>query len=72
MKESNNAIAITVKEAPEGYDLGASKFFGTPTIPKEWAEDFDDDEMFFCQIRLSDIAELDTDNRLPHSGYLYV
>ena len=66
------AIKITAKKAPEGYDLGASKFFGTPTVPLSWEEDFGDDEIFFCQIRLSDIAELDCENRLPHSGYLYI
>ncbi len=66
------AIGIKVKRAPKEYDLGASKFFGTPTVPKGWQADFYDDEIFFCQIRLSDIAELDTENRLGHTGYLYV
>ena len=66
------AIRITAKKAPKVYDLGASKFFGTPTVPLEWDGDFYDDEIFFCQIRLSDIAELDKENRLPHTGYLYV
>ena len=67
-----NAIGITVTKAQEKYDLGASKFFGVPTIPSEWKSDFEDDELFFCQIRLADIAELDTENNLPHTGYLYV
>ncbi len=66
------AIRITAKKAPEGYDLGASKFFGTPTVPLAWNDGFDDDEIFFCQIRLSDIAVLDKGNKLPHTGYLYV
>ena len=68
----SKAIKITAKKAPEGYDLGASKFFGTPTVPLAWDGDFYEDEIFFCQIRLSDIAELDKENRLPHTGYLYV
>ena len=68
----SKAIKITAKKAPEGYDLGASKFFGTPTVPLEWGGDFYDDELFFCQIRLSDIAELDRESRLPHTGYLYI
>jgi len=67
-----NAIGITVTKAPEKYDLGASKFFGTPTVPSEWRDDFYENEMFFCQIRLSDIAELDKEDRLPHTGYLYI
>ena len=66
------AIRIKAQKAPEDYDLGASKFFGVPTVPLAWNGDFYDDELFFCQIRLSDIAHLDTENRLPHSGYLYV
>ena len=68
----SKAIKIKAQKAPDGYDLGASKFFGTPTIPMAWEENFDEDEIFFCQIRLADIAALDDENRLPHSGYLYV
>ena len=68
----SKAIKITAKKAPKEYDAGASKFFGCPTIPFDWENDFDDDEIFLCQIRLSDIGELDTENRLPHTGYLYV
>ena len=67
-----NAIRIRVKSAPKEYDLGASKFFGSPTIPGEWIGDFYDDTMFFCQIRLEDLAKYDTENRLPHAGYLYI
>ena len=66
------AIGISVTKAPPVYDLGASKFFGTPTVPKTWLEDFDEDEIFLCQLRLADIAALDKENRLPHRGYLYV
>ncbi|MBE6594821.1 MAG: DUF1963 domain-containing protein [Ruminococcaceae bacterium] len=68
----SKAIKISLKKAPESYDLGASKFFGTPTVPLAWDGDFYEDEIFFCQIRLSDIAELDKENRLPHTGYLYI
>ena len=68
----SKAIRITAKKAPESYDLGASKFFGTPTVPLAWDGDFYEDEIFFCQIRLSDIAALDKEHRLPHTGYLYV
>lgn len=68
----SKAIKIITKKAPDNYDLGASKFFGTPTIPLEWQDNFSDDEIFFCQIRLSDIAKLDEENKLPHTGYLYI
>ena len=66
------AIGIRVKKVLGDYDLGSSKFFGTPTVPLDWEEDFYEDEIFFCQIRLRDIAELDKEDRLPHEGYLYV
>ena len=66
------AIGIRLKRAPRKYDLAASKFFGAPTIPREWDNSFYDEELFLCQIRLSDIASLDTDGRLPHEGYLYI
>ena len=68
----SNAIGIKVTKATGDYDLGASKFFGAPTLPKEWTNIFSDDEIFFCQIKCEDIAEFDTENRLPHSGYIYV
>lgn len=72
METTNKAIAIKTKKAPQRYDLAASKFFGMPTIPQNWQEDFYEDEIFFCQIRLADIAALDIENKLPHTGYLYV
>lgn len=66
--------AIGIKAyLPEGeYDPLCSKFFGAPVIPMEWENDFSDNEIFFCQIRLSDIKEIDKECRLPHKGYLYV
>ncbi len=68
----SEAIKITLTKAAEGYDLGASKLFGAPTIPEEWLDRFAEDIIFFGQIRLADIAALDSENRLPHSGYLYL
>ena len=69
----SKAIGIKITPAGDLYDIKSSKFFGAPSIPKEWLDDrFTADEMFFCQIRLSDIAALDSENRLPHEGYLYL
>ena len=68
----SRSIKITLKKAEEGYDLLASKLFGAPVFPEGWEDKFTDDVIFFGQIRLSDIAELDTENRLPHTGYLYL
>ncbi len=66
------AIGIKVKKAPANYNLGASKFFGAPTVPVEWEGEFYEDEIFLCQINLADVAHLDKENRLPHTGYLYI
>ncbi|MBQ9117269.1 MAG: DUF1963 domain-containing protein [Clostridia bacterium] len=66
------AIGIRAKMPDRAFDPGASKFFGDPAIPEKWLEDFYEDEIFFAQIRLSDIAVLDKENRLPHTGYLYI
>lgn len=67
-----SAIGIKIKKAEGEHDPGASKFFGAPTVPEEWQNQFSDDVIFFAQIRLSDIAHLDTENKLPHTGYLYL
>lgn len=67
-----SAIRIKIYKPDGDYDPGASKFFGAPVIPDEWQDMFSDDVIFFAQIRLADIAKLDTENRLPHTGYLYL
>lgn len=66
------AIKIEVEKATENQDPSASKFFGSPVVPIEWDGDFYEDEIFFFQIRLKDIAKYDKENRLPHVGFLYV
>ncbi len=71
-QEMPYAVSVTLRKCCETDDPGVSKFFGTPTIPHAWLETFDDDELFFCQLRLSELAAFDTDNRLPHTGYMYV
>ena len=67
-----HAIGIHIKKADGNHDYRASKFFGAPVIPAEWQDRFAEDILFFGQIRLSDIAPLDTENKLPHTGYLYL
>ncbi len=67
-----SAIKLTVKKAEGEYDLGASKFLGNPTLPEKWLDKFADTVIFLLQIRLSDIASLDKENKLPHEGYLYI
>ena len=64
------AISINVKKGISSEEV--SKFFGSPTVPADWLNGFDDEVIFLCQIRLADIAALDTNNILPHEGYLYI
>lgn len=66
------AIGIKLKRARGRFDPAASKFFGAPTVPLEWEGSFYDEELFLCQIRLSDLAPYDKEGRLPHEGYLYI
>ena len=66
------AIKLNVTKAKGKYDLGSSKFLGHPTLPSKWVNAFDNDTIFFLQIRLSDIKDLDKENKLPHEGYLYI
>ena len=66
------AIGIKVRPMTENDGPGISKFFGDPVLPGDRAEPFGSETILFCQIRLEDIAELDTGGKLPHSGYLYV
>ena len=67
-----SAIGITLRRAEDGDDPGASKLFGAPAVPAGWQDRFSDDVIFFGQIRLADITALDTEGRLPHTGYLYL
>ena len=66
-----SAIRLKVKKAEGKYDLGVSKFLGNPVLPEKWINAFDDTTIFLLQIRLEDIKDLDKDNLLPHTGYLY-
>ncbi len=65
-------ISVTLSKAQRENAM-ASKFFGNPVFPGEWfgTDYFDDEKAFMCQINLKDIAPFDTDNLLPHEGYLY-
>ena len=67
-----SAIRLKVHKAEGDYDLGASKFLGSPVLPKKLENAFNDSTIFLLQLRLSDIAELDEENILPHVGYLYI
>ena len=66
-----NAIKIKTKKAIGDYDLGCSKMLGNPTLPKGMMDELPDDAIFLMQIKLDDIKDLDKDNKLPHTGYLY-
>ena len=66
------AIKLRLHKASGKYDLGASKFLGSPVLPQRWLNIFNDQTIFLMQLRLSDIKDLDEDNVLPHEGYLYI
>ena len=67
-----SAIRLKVHKAEGEYDLGASKFLGSPVLPTRLTNDFDDGTIFLLQLRLKDLEGLDEDNILPHVGYLYI
>ena len=67
-----SALHLKLKKAEGEYDFGTSKFLGSPTLPEEWLEDFEESVIFLLQIRLDEIKDLDEDNLLPHTGYLYI
>ena len=66
-----SSIKIKIKNTDRKEGLAVSKFFGKPTLPKEWISGFNDTTMFFLQINLGDIAKFDKNNKLPHEGFLY-
>lgn len=72
-KNADYAIALHVRKVMPGEEIdeSCSKFFGKPTLPECLMNEYPDDSAFIAQIRLSDIKDLDPENRLPHEGYLY-
>lgn len=67
-------IGINVEKAHGDYDPGTSKFFGSPTMPEEWLENdtVGDDDFFFCQLRVSEFKNRDTNSLLPKGGFIYI
>lgn len=67
-------IGITVEKAHGEYDPGTSKFFGTPTMPEEWLSDgtINDEDFFFCQLKISELKKFDKDGLLPQKGFIYI
>ncbi len=63
---------MKLRKAEGDYDLGASKFLGSPVLPESLEKAFNDNTIFLMQLRLEDIKDLDKENKLPHEGYLYV
>lgn len=65
---------LKVEKAHGDYDYGTSKFLGAPTIPESWLSDgtLNDDDFFFCQIKLSELRENSDCTLLPPKGFLYI
>ena len=57
----------------EDVEVGGSKWWGDPDLPVDVDYPLMDGYplTFICQIRLSDIAHIDTEGLLPQSGILY-
>lgn len=66
-------IGIKVEKAHGEYDPGTSKFFGSPTMPEEWLSDgtINDEDFFFCQLKLSEFKKYDSSGLLPQVGFIY-
>ena len=67
------AIKITTMSCADNLQ-GKSHWWGFPDLPKdvEWPCRSDEELLtFICQIRLEEIADLDSDNQLPHNGMLW-
>ena len=66
-------ICITVEKAHGEYDPGTSKFFGSPTMPEEWLADgtINDEDFFFCQLKLSEFKKYDKSGLFPQVGFIY-
>ena len=72
----HKTMAIKINIQPTTVDLvGKSHWWGFPDLPEafEWPSRRDSETLltFICQIRLEEIAELDTEGRLPHKGMLW-
>ena len=72
----HKTMAIKINIYPIAKDLtGKSHWWGFPDLPEafEWPSGRDPETLltFICQIRLEEIAELDTEGRLPHKGMLW-
>ncbi len=74
------AIRLTVHPCREPL-VGKSHWWGEPDLPEdmpypctqtvEGGEIYDNPLTFVCQIKCSDIADLDKGGLLPHKGFLY-
>lgn len=70
-------IHLILSRPFEKLAAGASRFWGNPDLPEEFAYPmYTDDEgdeypyFFICQINLEEIAPFDTDHLLPEAGLL--
>ena len=70
-------IQLVLCKPFEKTPLGGSRFWGNPDLPSDMdyptyiSSDGEEWEyQFVCQINLSEIAALDTEDRLPHTGLL--
>lgn len=70
-------IYLLLSDSDHSMALTASRFFGSPALPKGFPypfyKDQDDEDMPYCfvgQINLTDLARFAPENPLPHKGLL--
>lgn len=76
LQHSKPAIHLTREFVPNEDDLpiGASKIGGNPDLPADFEWPYADGRplYFMLQIQLADIKDIDTENQLPDTGWLYI
>ena len=74
-------IAVSTEPAAGEHLSGCSKWWGFPDLPEslDWpsvpvnddGDEYDDPLTFICQIRCEELAPLDPEGLLPHTGMLW-
>ena len=57
----------------DGGTERSSKIFGEAVFPESWlvGDEYGEEEVFFCQINLAEVAPLDESGLLPKEGFLH-
>ena len=72
MNNSKFSYALHTFERGRLSDPKASRFYGDPYVPASLADKFDENFIFLAQLRLDMLKGWDSEELLPHEGYLYL